>query len=1116
MADISRRTFVGSTGAAGAAAMTGAPALALRPEESSNALEIPLRRPSLPVLRSAEVVIAGGSLAGVAAALELARVHREVLLVEPRTCLGREITATLRPWLPRSAPLPALLEACTGVQNPYQYPNPNIRPGALPPITYTPTGDEIALKLDKVKLTLEDLLLGAGVGLLYASYPVGLCLEGGTLCGLIIGNKSGRQVLTCKMLLDATETSVTARLAGAAFEAPPSSEVIFCRTIEFEGVQPLTDTTLQVPEELGLVGSRVTLHRGYRGTSHVLVECAFNLRVQEYGPAEVMRREIEARKRTFALVSHLVAKVPAFDKAFLAATSYELAGPHTSRLAGPEPSWAGGLGSVEVAALGGPVPLAALAGPVKGLWCLGAARLTDSQAARLRDPLAAVAVGEAFARAAAGRWDAMSSLGAAAPVGARVAPAPAGALEVREPESPQRGRRYPLRPVAPTAVPVVRNVDVLVVGGGTSGATAAAATAREGVKTLVLEMNPGLGGTGTIAGVDSYWFGRRVGFAARVTEKVKEVHDSIHYATEKGNTPRWNIEAKMFALLREAEQAGAEVLFNTIITGTIVEGSQVRGVTAATRYGPCAVLSKVVIDATGDGDVAFFAGAESVYCSAMDHFGMWCNFAQLNTPGRNWNHFTSSVDTGNIEDATRKILAGRRRGNNCHDHGIYLAARESRHILGDALVTMTDLYRDRRWPDVINLHYSNSDMKGKTTSQWFLVGLIAPHFEAEIPYRALLPKGLENILIVGKAFSTTHDALAGIRQQADLENLGGVAALAAAKAVKEGRTPRRIDVAELQQRLVQEGILPKEVLTRKLKPCRYTDAELKALVAAMIGDKPLLAYQKMEMFEVFRGKIPFIEVCTAGPRVVPMLEAALETARGEARVVLAKALALYGSQTAVPVLLSEIDKALTGLPKVPARTNDVNHAGFPPDMGAVPDVLYLVYALGMIGDRRALPVWRRIAEILDPREEDFRHRFQNTFCYVDSICFGAERLGDPEAIPILEKLHAYPTLREQVARKGFQPDYFKERQAMCELSIGKALSRCGSAKGYALVIAYLEDNRAALAEQAHSHLVRVTGRDYGKDAGLWRAWLRRAADSLRPQPLVQDLDIVYDQEILVA
>lgn len=1115
MPEISRRSFVGSAGAAGAAAMSGA-ATPLPRQESSNAQEIVLRRPSLPVLRSADVVIAGGSFAGVAAALELARVHRRVVLVEPRTYLGREITATLRPWLPRRASLPPLLEACTGVENPYQFPNPLLKPDVPPPITYTPTGDEIALKLDKLKLTLEDLLAGAGVQFLYACYPVGLCLEGGALAGLIVGNKSGRQLLTCRMLLDTTETAVCARLAGAAFEPPPSGEVAFARTIEFEGVQPLAESALQVPGQLGVAGNRVILHRGYRGDGHVLVECTFHFRVQDYGPAEAMRREIEARQRTFALVAHLVATVPAFERAFLAATSYELRGPYTSRMRGPDPGWAAGLGSVEAAPLGGPVSLAALAGPVKGLFCLEAARLDASRLTALREPLAAVALGEAFANAAATRWDAMASLG---PPGAAQTgrwTAPAGPLEVKEPESPQRGRHYRLHPVAPSQVPVLRSVDVLVVGGGTSGATAGAVAAREGVKTLVLEMNPGLGGTGTIAGVDSYWFGRRVGFAARVTEKVAEVHQSIHYDPGKGNTPRWNIEAKMFALLREADQAGAEVLFNTIVTGAIVEGNHVRGVVAATRYGPVAFLAKTLIDATGDGDVAFFAGAESVYCSTMDHIGMWCNFAQFTTPGRNSNHFSSSVDTGNIEDANRKILASRRRGNRCHDHGIYLAARESRHILADAVLTLTDEFRGRRWPDVVNIHYSNHDLKGKTFSQWLRVGLLPPHLEIEIPYRILLPKGLENILIAGKAFSTTHDGLASSRMQADLETLGGIEALAAAKAVKEGKTPRRIDVGELQQRLVQEGILPQEVLTRKLKPCRYSDAELKQLIAAMMADQPLLAYQKMEMFEVFRGKIPFIEVCTAGPRVVPMLEAALETARGNARVVLAKALAQFGSRAAVPVLLTAIDEALAGLQKVPARTNDINHAGFPPDIGAMPDVVYLMYALGMTRDPRSLPLWRRIAEILDPREEDFRDRYQGTFYYVDVICFATERLGDPQAIPILEKLHSYATLRDQVTRSGFQPDFFFERQAMCELAIGKALSRCGSAKGYALVIDYLEDNRAALAEQAHSHLVRVTGRDYGKDAGRWRAWLRRSADSLRPQPLVQDLDIVYDQDILVA
>jgi len=1114
MEELSRRGFLGTAGVGGAGiAVSGS---AQRGGDAQNAVgqlrAVRLTRPTLPVLRTAEVVVAGGSFAGVAAALVFARAHRKVVLVEPRTYLGREATATLRPWIKKRKPLPALVEACTGAKNPNQYPNHS---GAvneiIEPVQFDP--DEIPLKMDRVKLSLEDQLMEAGVELVYASFPVGLCLEDGKLAGLIIGNKSGRQVLPCMMVVDATETAVVARLAGAAFEAAPRGPERFSRTIEFEGVAALKERELAVPAQIGIAGNKVTIHHGYRGEGHVLVEFGLLLPVREFEPADAMRREIEARKRTMALVSHLVDQAPAFRKVFLTATSYELHGPWTSRMTESAPAWAQGLPAVE--ASGGAVPLAAFAGPIKGIWCFEAARLRPAQAALLREPAAAAEMGEAFARAAAGRWDSVAS-STDAPAPALAAPAAEDSLEVRELESPQRGRHYEQRPVTPSEVPVYRTVDVLVVGGGTSGATAGAVAAREGVKTLLVEMNPGLGGTGTIAGVDSYWFGRRVGFAARVTEKVKQVHQSIRYEGERGNTQRWNVEAKMFALLKEAEEAGAEVLFNTIVTGAIAEGNRVRGAVLATRYGPRAVLSKVVVDASGDGDVAAFAGAEFVHCSAMDHIGMWYNMAQFTIPGRNSNHFTSSVDTGNIEDCTRAILAGRRRGNNCHDHGVYLAARETRHVVGDSLVTFSDIYRYRRWVDVVNIHYGNSDMKGKTTSPWFLSGLIAPNFEAEIPYRALLPKRIENLLVVGKAFSTTHDALAGIRLQADIENLGGVAALAAAKAVKENKTPRRVDVGELQTRLVKEGLLPRDVLDRKLKPHRYSDAELRRLVDALLVAKPLLAYQDQEMFDVYRARIPFCELCTAGPRAVPFLERALETATGDAKVMVAQALAVLGSQAGVPTLISKIQDMLAGLKKAPPRTNRIRYIEMPPDQGAMPDVCYLLYNLGMARDKRALPVWRHVAGILELREEEFRDMTHSPFHYVDAICYGAERLGDPEAIPILDSLRSFPALKNQVSKKGFQPDYFQERRAMCELSIARALSRCGSAAGYLIVIEYLADARAMLAEQAHSHLIRVTGRDCGKDVEAWRDWLEKTKSLLTPRPLVDDLDAAYETEILTT
>jgi hypothetical protein len=68
-------------------------------------------------------------------------------------------------------------------------------------------------------------------------------------------------------------------------------------------------------------------------------------------------------------------------------------------------------------------------------------------------------------------------------------------LEVRFQESPQRGLFYEKMHVPPLEVPVLRQADILVVGGGTFGATCAGAAGREGAKTVLLELCPGLGGT---------------------------------------------------------------------------------------------------------------------------------------------------------------------------------------------------------------------------------------------------------------------------------------------------------------------------------------------------------------------------------------------------------------------------------------------------------------------------------------------------------------------------------------------------------------------------------------------------------------------------------------------
>ncbi len=393
--------------------------------------------------------------------------------------------------------------------------------------------------------------------------------------------------------------------------------------------------------------------------------------------------------------------------------------------------------------------------------------------------------------------------------------------------SSRSGRGYTWCDVPAQAIPALAQCDVLVAGGGTSGAIAAMTAARRGMHTVLAEMNPGLGGTGTYGGIHTYWYGRRVGYAAEVMAMVDAMHDRLRHERQSGVLPTWNIEAKLEALLRANVESGVEMALNALAVGAVVEPPQegpggktrVRGVVVATRYGPAALLGEAVIDASGDGDVAAFAGADYVYGAERDHALMYTYMAQVAQPGKPRNVKTSMVDVSNIEDYTRAILdERRRRKERDHDHGIYLAPRESRHIRGDVTLTLTDQLVRRAWPDVVNVAFSNNDIKGQSNSDWVMIGLISPNLEIEIPYRALLPRGLEGIIVAGKAFSATHDALAAPRMQPDIENLGGAAALAAVQAVRKGVPPSAIDLGALQAELAAADALPPGILTRRPMP----------------------------------------------------------------------------------------------------------------------------------------------------------------------------------------------------------------------------------------------------------------------------------------------------------
>lgn len=201
-----------------------------------------------------------------------------------------------------------------------------------------------------------------------------------------------------------------------------------------------------------------------------------------------------------------------------------------------------------------------------------------------------------------------------------------------------------------------------------------------------------------------------------------------------------------------------------------------------------------------------------------------------------------------------------------------------------------------------------------------------------------------------------------------------------------------------------------------------------------------------------------------------------------------------------------------GLPPRPS----VRHSQASPDQGAMPDVVYLVHSVGMARDERALDVWQRIVELLaDATREDLREKDSGIFDYVDAVCVGAERLGDPRAIPVLELLHSYRLFSNQHVTAGFQADFFEERQAYLELMIGRALARCGSQAGFGILIDYLDDARAMLAEHAHSELITMTAQDFGKDPSAWTRWAEGRAFTAKPWLEPSDPVASWGLEILI-
>ncbi len=959
-----------------------APAADIRVAESAR---------NIPVAAEVDVVVAGGSTGAVAAAVAAAEKGARVFLAAPRTYLGEDLCATMRLWLEEGETPVAPLARRLFAEDPDR-PLPSPR-GPFRPM--------------HIKRTLDQALIAAKVEFLFGSYVTDLLHDAsGAPAGVVIANRAGRQAVLARVIIDATDRAWVARLAGAHVRPFPRGEH------EFRWVALSAKPAAGVEaRKLGLAYSP---------------DLAMVLKDKPAPPpAEVFEYKLRVPLEDGSWMSLARAEQTIRDKTY---TETDQAITEEPFLLPPDPirgarSASGAWKGVERL----PVEAFRPAG-VKRVFVLSArADISREQAEKLARPLNLIDMGTRLGAIAA---EEARSLPAPAQPSVRGAPPKTG--EAGDTKEILAGVRPSQRGVATVesaarALPVLGFYDVVVVGGGTGGAPAGIGAGRAKAKTLVVEYLHGLGGVGTMGLISSYYWGFRGGFTKEVPGERT-----------------WNPIARAEWWRRTLRNAGAEIWFGVIGCGAFVDKGRVKGVVIATPEGRGVVLAKVVIDSTGNSDIAASAGAETMHTGADEMAQQGTGLPPVRLAAAYTNNDFTIADETDMADIWHLFVYSKDKFAREFDLGQLVNTRERRRVVGDFVMSLLDQINDRKYPDTISIAYSNFDTHGYTTDPYLLI----EHPERKgvtvrVPYRCLLPKGLDGILVTGLSISVHRDAVPLTRMQPDVQNQGFAAGMAAAAAARENKSTRAIDIRALQKQLAALGIVP-ETTPQETDSYPIPESRVAEAVASL-------------------KEIPVI---LAAPETAsPLLRKAFRAAVDEKdKLAYAHILAVLGDASGLDVLTAAV--------QAQSWDQGWNYRGMGQFGNSLSHLDTLIVALGRTRDRRALPVILSKIDKLDASSEFSHHR---------AVALALEMLGDPAAAAPLAALLARPGMRGHVitdpataARQtGADPNETQVRaRAIRELSLARALYRCGDKDGIGKKILqeYTKDLRGHLARHAQAVL----------------------------------------------
>ena len=1038
----------------------------------------------IPILAATHALVVHGSLAACTTAHALASAGRETILAAAACSLPFEAVVCRRPWIGE--------DALRRLPDPFAT-------AFRDSVAHTLPDGEYLLNLVQLSIRVEDLLIDAGVQLFYGMTPCGVVSAGeDRLRGVVFGGKFGLNAITAEQIVDATPHAHIAALAGVPFvPRRPGADRIDVSLSAKINLQDLPDLTLdptikRTASELQAVPT--TWAEGNELEVAGIPEL-IDGRIHLHGPYAEMRLRLPVAIDNPLRYAHLCNA----SRRVLLALGDTL---NTQRREqGKRPllihRLSGGLMTEPLFRLNGDLP--------KNLSICGPAAEADEKVAlQWGDPFGgavrAKTVAEGIERPTSNAQHPTPKADLGIPD--RLVPTERDEdgipntehrtlnTLVRFSDAPPLHATGDTIPLALSDLPILAECDVLVAGAGTAGVPAALAAARAGAKTVLIEQQDDVGGTHTVGGVGNYWYGRETPFHVAYNGAC----DTL--ARNSGT----NMEMAMRHVLTEA---GVAVLTGCATVGAIMEGDRVGGVLIATDQGVGLVKGKVTLDATGDADLAAWAGARYEYGNGRDALTLWCSFANFNQVRRTASRqYESSIEVRDPYDFTRTIVTGRRRqgmwkrfAHEMPQH--YVAPRESRRLCGEATVTYRGILAGETFEDLVCVCESNFDIKGIATSDLICSGVIWSwnthrNYRAAIPFRALLPQGVESLLVVGKAYSASHDALALARMQRDMGCMGASAGIAVATAAKNGIALRTLDIAELQEAWIAAGTLLPADLRRWAKPWPRYDAAAAERDAASLPKAGARMPEKLA------------RLSQSGDSIGP-LHRAFDAADSKAlKVKIARMLCTLGDASAVPFLLDTVaDQVAGGLPGPRQQT-----LAIPPEHGWTGEPVYSLFAVGLTDrGQAAAPLLASIAERIPDDADCFASKTDSPFEYVRVVCAVAERNPCPAMLPALDSLLGKGCLRDLCipydADLRLAVDSVLERRAYLELCLGRALARCGDRRGYDILLRYVTDSRGTLARSASDELHNLLG---SGDEPAWRRRVTSRNGRLAVKPFTRRID----------